>query len=72
MPLNSGEILSGGMIIDTSILPRAGASGYTHCIHCGAPMHAPRDIRRRWTIWGWREAMGFDPYGDEMPVPDDD
>lgn len=71
VPLSASEILSGGVIIDTAALPPAGGSGYTQCVHCGVPMHAQRDTRRRLTIWGWREMMGFDPYGDEMPVPDE-
>ena len=69
--LRSSEILSGGVIVDTSPLPHPGDSGYTQCVHCGVPLRARRDTRVRMTIWGWRELMGFDPYGDEMPVPDD-
>lgn len=69
-PLAHGEIMSGGMIVDCSSLPRAGGSRYTHCVHCGEVLRAARDTRRRITIWAWRELMGFDPYGDEMPASD--
>lgn len=70
IPLAADEVLSGGVIVDSSPLPRAGGSRYTQCVHCGAPMIGARDMRPRITIWGWREMMGFDPYGDSMPVPD--
>jgi hypothetical protein len=68
--LADDEILSGGIIVDCATLPRAGASRYTYCAHCRTPLRVERDMRPRMTIWGWREMMGFDPYGDEMPVPD--
>lgn len=49
-------------LVSYSALPHAGQQTITHCRHCGVPLRLPRNTTRQWTIWGWREAHGYDPY----------